>query len=370
MIASTRRRRAGAGVVMVAALSSALLVTPAGHTAGAERIVFARWGERPGLYSISPDGTGLKRLTRREDSSPVWSPDGSKIAFNRWQEKNRRYLLFVAGADGSRQRRVAGDSAGPPAITWSPDGMHLAYQRFTSRTWAVTVVEVATGTKSVIEDAMSPAWSPAGDRIAFSAPRSDHPECGGEIFTAASDGSERVQVTDDAFADDSLPVWSPDGRRIAFVSSRDHDHARDPEDCEDVAGDHLAAEIYVAPAAGGAATRLTKGFTYKQAPAWSPDGSRIAYVAYCSLDYCDDRGYPHDTEVFLVRADGEGKRRKLTDTWGWAEQGPVWSPDGSRIVYTAANNRDDRIETVTVRTGKRTLLADSPGRDFHPHWRP
>ncbi|MDQ3956669.1 MAG: hypothetical protein M3285_14120, partial [Actinomycetota bacterium] len=103
MIRSTRRARAGAAVVLVVALSSSLLVTPAGHAARAERIVFGRFGERPGLYSISPDGTGLKRLTHRKDSSPVWSPDGSKIAFSRWQEKNRRYLLFVARADGSQQ---------------------------------------------------------------------------------------------------------------------------------------------------------------------------------------------------------------------------------------------------------------------------
>ena len=370
MIHSTRRARAGAGVVLITTLSSLLLVTPAGHTAPAERIVFGRFGERPGLYSISPDGTGLKRLTSRRDSWPVWSPDGSKIAFNRWQEKNRRYLLFVARTDGSQQRRVADDSAGPPAITWSPDGTHLAYQTFTSQTWGVTVVELATGTKSVFDDATSPAWSPAGDRIAFAGRRSDHPECGREIFTAAPDGSDRVQVTDDAFADDSVPVWSPDGRQIAFVSSRDHDHARDPEDCEAVAGDHLAAEIYVAPAEGGAASRLTKGFTYKHTPAWEPDGSHIAYVASCSIDYCDDRGYPHDTEVFVVRADGEGRRKKLTDTWRWAEQGPMWSPDGSRIVYTLVNERDSRIETVNLRTGKRVSLVNSPGEDFHPHWGP
>lgn len=371
MIRWTRRARARANVVLVVALSSSLLVLPAGHTARAERIVFARFGERPGLYSISPDGTGLKRLTNRADSSPVWSPDGTKIAFNRWQEKNRRYLLFVARADGSQQRRFAYDSGGPPAIAWSPDGTHLAYQTFTSsQTWAVTVVELAIRTKWVIDGATSPAWSPAGDRIAFSAPRSDHSECGREVFTAAPDGSDWVQVTDDAFADDSVPVWSPNGGRIAFVSSRDHDHARDPEDCEAVAGDHLAEEIYVAPAEGGAATRLTKGFTYKHTPAWSPDGSRISYVASCSIDYCDDGGYPHDTEVFVVGADGEGRRKKLTDTRRWAEEGPVWSPDGSRIVYTATNQRDAHIETVNVRTGKRTSLVDSPGRDFQPHWRP
>ncbi|HEV2754485.1 MAG TPA: hypothetical protein VG318_01750, partial [Actinomycetota bacterium] len=183
------------------------------------------------------------------------------------------------------------------------------------------------------------------------------------IYTSRPDGSGRVQVTDEPFANDHAPTWSPEGTGIAFLSSRDHDVRHDPEECDAAYGDHHAEEVYAAPARGGDATRLTRHNTYKFTPVWSPTGPLIAYTAACSIDRCDQQ----NNDVFVVSPDGG--RRNLTRTPRREEERPAWSPDGDVVVYASHRGVDARIEAVNVRTGNRRIVYESHDRDFDPHWR-
>ncbi len=128
------------------------------------------------VYTCRTDGKDVRRLTnnRRIDSSPAWSPDGSKIAFV--SDRTGNPLIYVMNSDGSGQHRL-------------------------------------TATPNAYEG--SPAWSPQGDRLAF-VMMSDY---GFDIATCASDGSDVVALT---FAQGSNenPSWSPDGLRIVFMSTR------------------------------------------------------------------------------------------------------------------------------------------------------
>jgi Tol biopolymer transport system component len=154
------------------------------------RIAFTRGGEvvppgsgnpfRPGsgnIYTVRPDGRGLRRLTYRNGSDPAWSPHASKLIFVRGQMVHAafwRYGLFTVRADGSGLRRVNTPGAGlgapgslPDHPSWSPDGKLIGYHGSLSGVWVQRLDgrgrrQVATGgaSNTIYFDAVEPDWQP------------------------------------------------------------------------------------------------------------------------------------------------------------------------------------------------------------------
>jgi Tol biopolymer transport system component len=137
------------------------------------------------------------------------------------------------------------------------------------------------------------------------------------------------------------PAWSPDGSRIAFVSSRSGDE-----------------EIYVARADGTGVTRLTKLPGPDLSPAWSTDGRRLVWS--------------HDAEIWTMNASGAGKRRVVARAKPWHEHySPAWH--GTRIVYSSS--RVSAFDTelfqapakrLTFTKGSDGTLGDDSMPDFSP----
>ena len=140
------------------------------------------------------------------------------------------------------------------------------------------------------------------------------------------------------------PAVSPDGTRVAFTSSRDGD-----------------AELYVMPAAGGDPTRLTTFHRDDWGAQWSPDGAWLAFLS-------DREG---EARVFVVRPDGTDLRPARTGEVGGEEQGPVWSPDSTRIAYVVSS-RDGASEiwVAEVATGAAHRVSAAGARDEAPTWSP
>ncbi|HKT60309.1 MAG TPA: Ig-like domain-containing protein [Gemmatimonadales bacterium] len=161
-----------------------------------------------------------------------------------------------------------------------------------------------------------PAWSPDGTRIAFTRYRPDlgSPRWGeAAIYLVNVDGTGLLRLSgrsDSTF--DAHPSWSPDGTRIAFYSRREHD--ADPFHAND-------SDIYVMQADGTGAVRLTRHGANVFHPAWSPDGSRIAFWAW----NWDAQAFA----IYLMQADGSGLSPIVSGESAFA---PAWSPDGSRIL--------------------------------------
>jgi Tol biopolymer transport system component len=179
-------------------------------------------------------------------------------------------------------------------------------------------------------------------RIAFSDDLDD-------IWVARADGSGAHRITD-APAMEFDPSWSPDGSQIAYRHQT---------------GDDGTTEIYVIDVAGSTARNFTRNDVADWGPDWSPDGRWIAWNSAAATDGFGLYGY-------IARPDGSGVRRI---TKHFVEY-PAWSPDGSQIAFMAqepgatGSNPDYNIFVMDADGSHIRRLTDAPGEDGWPAWSP
>jgi Tol biopolymer transport system component len=243
------------------------------------------------IYTVEVGEARARNLTRNgtriHDSLPAWSPDGSRLAFVR-RDDRRRDAVFIMNADGSRKRMVT-SYPGPDReftrLAWSPDGRRIAFVRNTS-VWVVN--SDGTAPRRLIRDAGLPAWSPDGSIMLFV--RRRHGEGSPtEIWIANADGSRQRRLTHNQ-QDELSPAWSPDGRLIAFSRGE--------------------PGVFVMGRNGTAARRVTRGGDWPFCLTWSPD-ARIAFCRGGGIAVVDVGGGRPRT---LVRPD--------------AIESAAWSPIG------------------------------------------
>lgn len=173
-----------------------------------------------------------------------------------------------------------------------------------------------------------------------------------EIYLMEPDGSGVRKLTDAASEGKvaAEPAWSPDGTRIAFVLST-------PEHLGAYAGD---GDLYVMNADGTGRTKLTDGLRDAH-PAWSPEGDRIVFVR--------DQG----NSLVVMNADGSDATEIRPDGQAFPPyQGPAWSPDGTRIAFQASPSAGVDMNGVYVTNvdGKETTRVTPGSSDGYPAWSP
>jgi TolB protein len=201
----------------------------------------------------------------------------------------------------------------------------------------------------------TPAWSPDGSKIAFVSKRPSSPyhSTEREIYVMNADGSGQTQLTRPASyhtPNNYDPAWSPDGSKIAFVSTRDSTTGYN-------------AEIYVMNADGTGQKRLTNNPSIDDSPTWSPDGSKIAFESRT--------GENDNYKIWVMNADGSGQPKQLTFNNAYEDGYPAWSPNGTKIAFDS--NRAGVFEIYVMNTDgtEQTLVATSTfGNEYHPTWSP
>lgn len=288
------------------AFAAALFAASAHATASAQNglIVFTgKVGDGTQLFTLRPDGTGLTQLTHDPSSHKLsdasWSPNGTRIAFNRDQPSTAGGGVYVMSADASHRQRVSPRKytfAGGPA--WSPDGRRIAFAGLTPKPCEQGIRLVSASGKFIRSITLhtgavcereawdlDPAISPDGKWIAFRHQRSGS----GAIFVIRIEGRGLRRVTPYA-GDYGHPHWSPDGSRILFHSNENTAPGQ-------------SANLFTVRPDGTALSQLTS-FTGGSLQAfggiWSPDGTQIAYhkVDTATTD-----------DLYLLNGDGTDERQ-------------------------------------------------------------
>jgi Ca2+-binding RTX toxin-like protein len=339
-------RRASVGVVaMVVAALAAMLVL--GATVGSRdadaafpgtngKIIFQSGritGGGPGLYTITPGGTADKLPgTDNGDIAAVWSPDGSRVAFQHAFGSDQE--ISVMNADGTGQKVITDPTLNmtEQEPTWSPDGSRIVF----------------------VADPPGP----------FDPPDPDQDETTDrEIWMINADGSGLTQLTDNEGGDDTEPAWSPDGEQIAFVSHHGRPGQKNTDiyvmDANPATSDALAVSLTADFTPPGCIPRCYQ--PNDVSPSWSPDGSQITYSTVFDV-------WKMDTDPATT------DWTNLTDGSGGGFN-PAWSPDGSSIAYSrfdVINGRNEmNIYVMDASNGGNKTAVDTTLRsDRMSDWQP
>jgi Tol biopolymer transport system component len=284
---------------------------------------------------------------RPDVQTPVWSPDGRRIAYLSRRDGTKE--IYVVSADGSGQRTLTRSATFFATPAWSPDGRKIAFEGVRDGTTGVYVVNAdGGGQRRLARSGHAPAWSPDGRTVAFFS--------GPKIYLMNADGSEHRPLTRPLTAGHTRSLaWSPDGRKLAFLND---------EDCR-----QFCFNLYVvgSDASGlrNVTSKLAAGGHFGDPgpasdPAWSPDGRKLAFVRLnASL------GEP----IYVVKADGSGLRN-LTPKPVGTYAAPAWSPDGRKIAFVSDRDGNSEVYVMNADGSGQRNLTRNPAYDADPAWSP
>ena len=296
----------------------------------------------------------------RNDSNPVWSPNGKMIAFERSRGDKREIVIEqldglqlqtiyfqLSGLEKDNKQSqfflpgIAEDPSYNSGVSWAKDARRVAFMSNGGEGNYDLYSQLLGGaiqrlTDDKEKDGLAD-WSPTGNQIVFISGRSGH----GDVYLLEPDKQVVRQITrgDKPYL---YPRWSPDGKKIAFIYGSTENH-----------------DIYVIDDLNKpfeSLHQLTRWNYDDLRPTWSPDGKRIAF--YTNFNTAGDQ---KKWSLAVIKADGSDGDNGLnlqaqivaTDVIPDIEQGPAWLPDGSGLVYVLDDEREyNPIHIVDLASGK------------------
>ncbi len=296
-------------------------------------LVDTRTGEQVPL-AASPDANAF---------APVWSPDGTRIAYVSTDGGSAQ--LWVKWLKAGEAVRLTGLPNSPSSITWSPDGTQIAY----------TMLVPGEGPKF----GKAPDGKPEGaqwaeplevyDLLAYRADGAGYLKPGfKKLFIIPATGGAPRQLTFGDYHDTGPLAFSQDGKRLFFGANRKPDWQNDPVD----------GEIHALDIASGAITALTNRNGPDHSPAVSPDGKLIAFLGF------DDAGRAYENnDLYVMAPDGAGLRN-LTANWDYSPARILWDADGTAIYAQYDISGETRVARIGLDGAIRDVVSGLSGGGF------
>jgi len=247
--------------------------------------------------------------------------------------------LYTMGNDGTAVTRITSMNLDELNPSWSPSGTQIAFERVAGLRSDIWIAEANGGSlRQLTTNARNdtrPAFSNTGTKIAFASDRNSTAGTS-DLFVMDANGANQVAITNTPTIDENYPAWSPDGSSIAFSRGGD---------------------IYKISPSGANLTRLTSSAVNAFEPDWSPSGSQIVFR----------QGISGDDELWKVNAAGSGLTQ-LTDNGSEVEEHPVWSPQGDKIAFIRGAFKDAEVYTMNADGSGVTRITNNTVMDASPAW--
>ncbi len=306
----------------------------------------------------------------RNDSNPVWSPQGALIAFERSiGDKKEIHVTLADGTpvqtlyfllfEGQRDAKflfpgLTDETSYNAGLTWSPDEFRFVFMSNGGEgNYDIYVQDLGGATPRRLtehkEKDGQAHWSPAADSIVFVSGRTGK----GDLYSMDLKTRALTRLTQGGSAY-LFPRWSPDGHRIAAMHGNNENH------------DIIIINDPAKPVE--TRKRLTTWPHDDLRPAWSPDGKKIAF--YSNENTADD---PRVWSLFVIAADGSdptageelAAKAVARDILPDVESGPAWMPDSTRLVFVKNERQEYNPLYVADITGKAAALIKTDTKMNH-----
>jgi len=222
---------------------------------------------------------------------------------------------------------------------WSPDGDRIAFTSYQNGNVDIWMYSFSNSSAHVVSSLpglnSSPAWSPDGGTIALTLSGGTNPDI--YLLDLSTEETRRLTLRSSI---ETSPSFSPTGNQIVFTSDR--------------VG---YPQLYIMDSIGGTAIRTTRSHSYCDSPAWSPRGDKIAYTASIGGNF----------HIFVMDADGSNIRQVTFE--GTLNEDPAWGPTGRHIAFSS--DRDGGRSIYIVELNELKVMKFTDGRESYcPTWSP
>ena len=292
------------------------------------------------LWMIKTDGTNHQKLTSNDvnESNPVWSPDGQKMAFSSSTEQGSE--IFVYWIKTGKVARLSQLENSPSRVSWSPDGKWLAFSmKVPSKELSlVSPPKKPKGANWADPPKITTRFKHESDGSGYISPGFNH------LFVIPAEGGTPRQITKGDLNHRGTPQWSSDGGHLLISSNLKKDWEYDFRN----------TEIYKISVESGEVKTLTNRNGPDRDFAISPDAQQIAYVGF------DDKMQTYQvSRLYVMDIDGSNKKEVKTNL-DRSISSPIWEASGRGIYFMYDDKGNTKIGYTDL-SGKNKMVAPNLG---------